>query len=61
LGEGNQDLVKVMLALKKVNFTGFFIDDHVPHMIDDSDWGHRGRAYCTAYIQALLSAVNALG
>ncbi|HEU5315955.1 MAG TPA: mannonate dehydratase [Chloroflexota bacterium] len=60
LGEGNVNLVDAMKTFKECGFTGFFIDDHVPHMVDDSDWGHRGRAYATGYMMALLSAVNAL-
>ncbi|MGH2350175.1 MAG: mannonate dehydratase [Chloroflexota bacterium] len=58
LGEGNVDLVQAMRTFKEVGFTGFLIDDHVPHMVDDSDWGHRGRAYATGYMLALLSAVE---
>ena len=60
LGEGNVNLPEAMKTFKECGFTGFFIDDHVPHMVDDSDWGHRGRAYATGYMMALLSAVNAL-
>jgi len=60
LGEGNVNLPVAMKTFKDCGFTGFFIDDHVPHMVDDSDWGHRGRAYATGYMMALLSAVNAL-
>ncbi len=58
LGEGNVNLVGAMRAFKENGFTGFLIDDHVPHMVDDSDWGHRGRAYATGYMMALLSAVE---
>jgi mannonate dehydratase len=60
LGEGNVNLVEAMRTFKECGFTGFLIDDHVPHMVDDSDWGHRGRAYATGYMMALLSAVNTL-
>jgi mannonate dehydratase len=58
LGEGNVNLPAAMARFKELGFTGFLIDDHVPHMVDDSDWGHRGRAYATGYMMALLSAVN---
>jgi mannonate dehydratase len=61
LGEGNVDVVDAMLTFKKAGFTGFFIDDHVPHMVDDTQWGHRGRALATGYIQGLLAAVQKLG
>jgi len=60
LGEGNVNLVAAMKTFKECGFTGFLIDDHVPHMVDDSEWGHRGRAYATGYMLALLSAVNQL-
>jgi mannonate dehydratase len=60
LGEGNVDVVEAMRTFKRVGFTGFFIDDHVPHMVDDTQWGHRGRAQATGYIQGLLAAVDRL-
>ncbi len=61
LGEGNVDVVEAMLVFKKVGFRGFMIDDHVPRMVDDTPWGHRGRALATGYMMALLEAVNKLG
>ncbi len=60
LGEGNVDVVAAMRALKEVGFDGFIIDDHVPRMVDDTDWGHRGRAHETGYIAGLMEAVNRL-
>ncbi len=59
LGEGNVDVVAAMRALKEIGFSGFIIDDHVPQLLDDTTWGHRGRAHATGYIQALVAAVNA--
>ncbi len=60
LGEGNMDVVAAMKTLKEVNFDGFIIDDHVAHMIDDSDWNHRGHAHATGYILGLVDAVKKL-
>ncbi len=60
-GEGNVDVVAAIRTLKEVGFSGFIIDDHVPRMLDDSDWNHRGRAYATGYIMALVEAVKQLG
>jgi mannonate dehydratase len=60
LGDGNVEPVSVMKALKDCGFNGFIIDDHVPHMVNDTDWCHRGRAWTTGYLQALLHAVNTL-
>jgi mannonate dehydratase len=59
LGDGNSDLVAVLRKLKEVGFRGFILDDHVPHMVNDSPWGHRGRAYATGYIAGMLNALNA--
>ncbi len=61
IGDGNVDVVEAMRTLKSIGFTGFLIDDHVPHMVDDSDWGHRGRAHATGFILGLVAAVSRLG
>ena len=41
-----------------VGFDGFFIDDHVPQTFQDTAWGHRGRAFASGYIQAMIEAVT---
>ncbi len=61
INEGNSDMFEVMKTLKEVGFTGFLIADHVPHMVDDTEWGHRGRAYAIGYMTALLEVVNSIG
>jgi mannonate dehydratase len=33
----------------------------VPHIVDDTAWGHRARAHAIGYIQALINTVQALG
>jgi len=58
--DGQTDMLRAMMAYKEVGFDGVFIDDHVPHVVDDTPWGHRGRAYSSGYIKALIKAVNAL-
>lgn len=58
LGEGNFDPLTVMRALKRVNFTGFILDDHVPRMTGDSHYAHRGRAHAIGYLQALIATVE---
>jgi mannonate dehydratase len=54
IGDGNYDPAEVMMQLRKTGFDGFLLDDHVPHMDDDSDWNHRGRAHAIGYMQGLL-------
>ncbi|CAN5737777.1 mannonate dehydratase [soil metagenome] len=58
IGEGNFDPAAVMMALKKAEFDGFLLDDHVPHMDDDSEWAHRGRAHAIGYMQGLLRMLD---
>ncbi|MEX1021033.1 MAG: mannonate dehydratase [Litorilinea sp.] len=59
INEGNlESKLEIMQALKENGFNSFLIDDHVPHMIDDSRWGHRGRAYAIGYLAALVDVVN---
>ena len=60
LNEGNVDPFEVMKTLKQVGFTGFMITDHVPAMVGDTKWGHRGRAYAIGYMTAMLEMVNKL-
>lgn len=54
IGEGNFDPAAAMLALRRSGFTGFLLDDHVPHMDDDTAWNHRGRAHAIGYMQGLI-------
>ena len=60
LGEGNMNIFNVVRRLKRAGFNGVLIDDHVPHMVNDSPWGHRSRAFATGYIVAMVDAVNTL-
>jgi mannonate dehydratase len=61
IGEGNYDPAEVMLALKRVGFDGFLLDDHVPHMDEDSEWQHRGRAHAIGYMQGLMNMMEYCG
>ena len=56
--EGFVDMLEAMRCYKEVDFDGVLIGDHVPKMIDDTPWGHRGRAYATGYIKALIKCVE---
>lgn len=61
LGEGNYDPVEIMQVLLQAHFDGFAIDDHVPQLVHDRDWGERGRAYATGYLQGMLRALETVG
>jgi mannonate dehydratase len=61
IDEGDVDVVEAMRTLMDVGFEGFIIDDHVPEMVNDTGWGHRGRAFATGYIKGVLRALESLG
>lgn len=54
LDNGYADMYKIMEALKKVNFNGVLIADHIPAMVNGS-----GTAFSIGYMKALLERVNA--
>ncbi|HTW99447.1 MAG TPA: mannonate dehydratase [Acidimicrobiales bacterium] len=56
LGEGNYSPVEILDLLAANGFDGYLLDDHVPHVVGDSDWGHRARAHAIGYMQGLLAA-----
>jgi mannonate dehydratase len=58
INTGYVDMFKAMEIYYDVGFDSFFIDDHVPQTIQDTVWGHRGRAFANGYIQALIEAVT---
>jgi len=68
LGEGNYNPAKVMLALRRVGFKGFLVDDHVPKVIIDTEWRrppkssgsgeHCSRAHEIGYTQGLLKMME---
>jgi mannonate dehydratase len=60
IDEGDMDMFKAMRAYKEVGYDGVMIPDHTPGVVDDTGWGHRGRAFALGYMKALVQAVNSL-
>ena len=58
IGEGNYDPAAILRRLHRVGFTGFLLDDHVPAVVDDSPWCHRGRAHAIGYMQGLMAMMD---
>lgn len=58
--EGNYDTIEIMRLLRDVEFQGMLIPDHVPHLLDDTDWTHRGRALTVGYLRGLLETLERL-
>jgi mannonate dehydratase len=59
IDEPGFDPVAALRLLRDVGFDGFIIDDHVPHMVNDTLWGHRSRAYNTGVIRGICLALEA--
>ncbi len=57
IGEGYFNAARVMRALQRVGFTGFLLDDHGPFIVNDTDYGHRGRAHAIGDMQGLLDTL----
>ena len=55
MDDGYEDMHLVMKTLRRVQFDGAIIPDHIPELLG----GYRaGVAYSIAYMRALLQAVN---
>jgi mannonate dehydratase len=50
----NFDPRRMINALHDVGFDGVIVPDHVPSVIHDTDWGHRGRAQAVGYLNGLV-------
>ena len=57
LGEGNYSAREVIQLLAASGFDGFLLDDHVPEVVGDTEWGHRARAHAIGYMQGLLASL----
>lgn len=60
LDDGDMNMFKVLMALKKVGFDGCLNADHIPRIHGDNDSAHQGLAYSIGYIKAMLAALAAL-
>ena len=58
IDDGDIDIQRALRILKKNGFDEFIIDDHVPQVIGDTDWGHRARAHAMGYLQGLVAALE---
>ncbi|MEX1021025.1 MAG: mannonate dehydratase [Litorilinea sp.] len=60
IDSGDIDMFKAMQVYKEVGYEGVMIPDHLPHIIDDSPFGHRSNAYAIGYMRALMHAAGVL-
>ena len=55
--EGNFVTADAVRALVDVGFDGVVIPDHVPEMVDDTDWRHRARGFTVGYLRGVVDTV----
>lgn len=61
LDEGEISLPKVMRALVRAGFSGPLRASLPPGMVEDTDWGHKGRAFDLGYLRAILQVIERTG
>jgi len=54
--EGKADMVKAIRAYRESGYDGFLTPDHHPHVIGDTAWGHRSRAFALGYMRGLIQS-----
>jgi len=57
LDDGDVNMFKILLELKRVGFDGCLNPDHIPGLEGDAPGVHQGLAYSVGYIKALLAAL----
>ena len=57
LDDGDMNMFKILLELKKQGFNGCINPDHIPAIHGDSPSAHQGLAYSIGYIKALYAAL----
>ena len=58
IGEGNLNMFEVMGTLRKLGFSGFIIDDHVPTMTGDDGWCTKSRAFANGQMTTMLALLE---
>ena len=60
LDDGDMNMFKILLELKRVGFDGCLNPDHIPFVEGDGPSIHQGLAYSIGYIKAQLAALAAI-
>ncbi len=60
LDDGDMNMFKIILELRRVGFDGCINPDHIPPIEGDTPGSSLGLAYSIGYLKALLAALAAL-
>jgi mannonate dehydratase len=58
LDEGEISIPRTLRALRTANFDGSVRAASPPGLVDDTAWGHKGRAFDTGYLKAVLQTLG---
>ena len=57
LDDGDMNVFKILLELKRVGFDGCISPDHIPNLEGDGANVHQGLAYSVGYLKAIFAAL----
>ena len=60
LDDGDMNMFKVLLELRRAGFEGCLNPDHIPRLEGDTEYASAGLAYSVGYIKALLASLAAV-
>jgi len=60
LDDGDMNMFKILVELKKVGFSGYLNPDHIPEIYGDTSGSYQGMAYSIGYMKALFAALAVL-
>ena len=61
LDDGDMNMFKILVELKKVGFEGYLNPDHIPAIHGDTTSSYQGLAYSVGYMKALFAALSVEG
>ena len=56
--DGDMEMVRALQAYMEVGFDGPLLPCRSPGVVGDTAWGHKGHAYSTGYLRAMLQALD---
>jgi len=60
IDSGDIDMAEAIKVYQEVGYQGVMIPDHLPHMINDTPFGHQSNAYAIGYMRGIMKAAGAL-
>tara|TARA_B100001250_G_scaffold401687_1_gene413872 strand:- start:81 stop:806 length:726 start_codon:yes stop_codon:yes gene_type:complete len=58
IDDGDISIPQVLCSLRSLGFSGYVAATPPPSMIDDTDWGHKGRSHDVGYLKAIIQTLE---